>query len=79
LRLEDAICWTYQRIVTNANTVSVEGTQLQLEFPPADPGWAGRRVEIAQRLDGSWLARSFAEIVPAFVITDNHPKRVAAA
>ena len=67
--LADTICWTYTRVVTPANTVSVDGTKLQLEFPAAHPGWARRRVEICRRLDGSWYARSFQETVPATPIT----------
>ena len=63
--LENLICWTYIRTVSNANTVSVEGTSLQLEFPRAHPGWAGRRVEVARRLDGSWFARCHGETAPA--------------
>ena len=78
LLLQDAICWTYQRTVSNANTVTVDGVPLQLEFPREHPGWAGRRVEIAQRLDGTWLARTFSETVPATVITDQ-PATAAAA
>ena len=69
INLADTICWTYGRVVTNDNTVSVEGAKLQLEFPGAHPGWARRRVEVCRRLDGSWFARAFTETVPATPIT----------
>jgi transposase len=67
--IEDLICWTYQRTVTNANTVSVEGINLQLEFPPADPGWARRKVWACRRLNGTWFARLVHATVPAIPVT----------
>ncbi len=77
--LADTICWIHSRVVTNANTVSVAGTKLQLEFPRAHPGWARRRVEVCRRLDGSWFARAFNETVPATPITGQPlQQRVAA-
>lgn len=70
-RVEDAVCWTYSRTVTNDNTVSVEGAKFQLEFPTLHPGWARRRVQLCRRLDGSWFARSFTDSVPITPIA--HP------
>jgi hypothetical protein len=67
--LSDLICWTYLRTVTNANTVSVDGTHLQLEFPTSDPGWARRRVWVSRRLDGTWFARFLGVTAPATPIT----------
>lgn len=66
--IADLVCWRYPRVVANDNTVSVEGTKLQLEFAPANPGWARRRVEVCRRLDGSWFARSLGLTVPATII-----------
>lgn len=76
---KDAICWSYKRTVTNANTVSVDGAKFQLEFSPAHPGWARRRVEFCRRLDDTWFARSFAETVPATPIAGQPATEGAAA
>jgi transposase len=67
--ISDLICWTYLRTVSNANTVSIESTKLQLEFPTVDPGWARRRVWVSRRLDGTWFARSLGVTAPATPIT----------
>ena len=75
--IHDAICWAYPRTVSKANTVSVDGTLLQLEFPASHPGWAGRRVEACRRLDRSWFARTFGEQVQATVLRDRTTGRAA--
>ena len=77
--INDEICWSYKRTVTNVNTVSVEGTKLQLEFPAAHPGWAKRRIEIRLRLDGTWFAKSFQESCPATPINTQTTKTEVAA
>lgn len=76
--IEDIVCWTYRRTVTNANTVSVNGLQLQIELPADDPGWARRRLWVSRRLDGTWFARSLGVTVPAAPITTTAPKAQAA-
>lgn len=78
LSVHDAVCWTYQRTVSKVNTVSVDGTLVQLEFGNSHPGWARRRIEVCHRLDGTWFARTFAETVPGTVITDRPAQAEAA-
>jgi transposase len=76
--ISDLICWTYSRTVTNANTVSVDGQPLQLEFPGVHPGWARRRIQVCHRLDGTWFARHQDEITPATEITSPNTQEQAA-
>lgn len=64
-RPEDLVCWTYPRTVTNANTVSVDGMKLQINLGPNHPGWAGRRLWVSRRLDGTWFVRFLGEMAPA--------------
>lgn len=77
-QLEDLICWTYTRVVTNANTVSVDGLKLQLELPADDPGWARRRVQLYRRLDGTWFATCLGRGAPANPIIAVPPQAAAA-
>lgn len=73
----DAIVWTYPRTVSNANTVSVEGTLLQLNFLPAHPGWNRRKVIASRRIDGTWFATFLGQSVPASTVAQPSKSRAA--
>lgn len=53
LKLEEVFCFKYQRVVSNDNTVSLDGTLIQIPPGPARRSYAKARVTIHEGMDGS--------------------------
>lgn len=56
--IESVLCFHYPRRVANDATLPWEGTALQLPRRADGRSWAGRRVIVEERLDGSLWART---------------------
>jgi len=52
LRPQDVFCFKHQRIVSNDNTISFDGNQLQIPPGPQRTSYARARVDVHQLLDG---------------------------
>jgi transposase len=52
LRPQDVFCFKHQRIVSNDNTISFDGKQLQIPPGPQRTSYARARVDVHQLLDG---------------------------
>ncbi|MCA1843740.1 MAG: ISNCY family transposase [Actinobacteria bacterium] len=61
---EAVFCFEYQRRVERDATVAWDGGALRLPARPGEVGWAGRRVVVQERLDGSLWVRDELELYP---------------
>jgi hypothetical protein len=50
---KSVLCYKYQRVVASDNTVQFEGRTLQIPPTPGRASYAGARVEVQKRLDGT--------------------------
>lgn len=59
-QLQDILAFRYQRTVANDNTISVNKLVIQIPPGPSRRGYAKAKVDVRQRLDGSWTVHYMA-------------------
>jgi transposase len=75
-RVGDYFCFKHTRTVTNDNTISFDGNQLQIPPGPRRRSYAKAKVDVFQHLDGCLEVCYHGQSLAIFQPADNTPVRV---
>lgn len=75
-RVGDYFCFKHTRTVTNDNTISFDGNQLQIPPGPRRRSYAKAKVDVFQHLDGCLEVCYHGQSLAIFQPADNSPVRV---
>lgn len=68
-------CFQYERVVTHDNVISFAGHKLQLPAGPSRSSFAGRRVQLHQRMDNHLLVYHRDKEIACFAPAESGPPR----